>query len=131
MKRLDATYSRFLTQIVGIPYVGRASNTVIYEQTNHFPTRYLLLQRQLLFYGHIVRLLVDDILRCSLLIPNSSRLAHFNFRLRGGPCHEWADRTFEYVAKVGVNPLVVFKELGKIEVKKYVTVLVGERRFFR
>ena len=74
---------------------------------------------------------MDDIFRYSLLVCNSSKAAHYNFKFRGRPRHEWTDKVFEDVVKIGVDPLVTSKEVWKIEVTKYVVALAEERRFFR
>ena len=112
-------------------YVSRVSNADIYQHSGRFPARYLLLRRQLLFYGHIVRLPMDDVLRCSLLVRNSSKPAHYNIRLLGRPRHEWTDKVFEDVVKIGVDPLVISKEVWKCEVTTYFAALAEARRFFR
>ena len=53
------------------------------------------MKHQLFLYGHIARLPADDILRRSILVPGDVRPAHYSFKKRGAPKHQWHDRVFQ------------------------------------
>ena len=133
LKRLDAAYCRMLRRVLNIPasYISRITNIEVYEKAHRYPARYILLERQLILYGCVCRLPMDDILRCSLLVRNSGKSVHYNFKLRGRPHHEWVDKVFENAVKIGVDPLVVSKDIWKFKVKTYVAALAEDRKFFR
>ena len=133
LKRLDADYCRMLRRVLNIPAscISRIINIEVYEKAHKYPARNILLERQLILYSYVCRLPMDDILRYSLLVRNSSKPAHYNFKLRGRPHHEWVDKVFENAVKISVDPLVVSKAIWKFKVTTYVAALAEERQFFR
>ena len=132
LKRLDAAHCRFLRVILGIPYssVSRISNAVVLAKAGRSPARFLLLKRQLLLYGQIVRLPKDDVLRASLIRRDGIQPAHFTFRKKGGQHAQWADKLFAHIHRT-TNSAIWSKVLWGKEVNRYIADLHGDYMFYR
>ena len=75
------------------------TNLEIYERAGKRPIRYLLLERQLLFFGHVAELPDSDLLRQLIFVKGDVRLAVYNFTKRGNPHHCCYNCVFAHAMK--------------------------------
>ena len=129
---MDAAHCRFLRVILGIPHssVSRVSNAVVLAKAGRSPARFLLLKRQLLLYGQIVRLPKDDVLRALLIRRDGIQPAHFTFRKKGGQYAQWADKLFAHIQRM-IHSSIWSKALWETEVNRYIGDLDGDYMFYR
>ena len=92
LKRLDAAQARWLRRIMHIPaaYYSRISDETVRERSQQAKWSTQLLQRQLVLYGHILRLEKNDPLRMATFDNNLSQTTPpGSTRRRGRPRSFW------------------------------------------
>ena len=97
-RKLDGFHAKCLRRILGISpaFINRVSNSFILKELSAYPLSSILLERQLLYFGHVARLNEDSVLRQSVFtqkfILRDPKLK------RGRPRNTWGRKILQHVS---------------------------------
>ena len=98
--KLDGFHAKCLRRILGIApaFISRISNAFVLKELSAYPLSAILLERQLLYFGHVARLKEDSVLRQALFVEKFT--LHEPKLKRGRPRDTWGRKMLQHVNKI-------------------------------
>ena len=99
-RKLDGFHVRCLRKILGISsaYVNRISNSFVLKELSAYPLSSLLLERQLMYFGHVARATTTSVLHQSLF--DADFTLHEPKLKRGRPRDTWGRKNLQHAINI-------------------------------